>query len=282
MTTSMTVEPCSLSISCVVYDTDFNVLATTIESLKVALETAIQFNTLSNYKFSLINNQSTTPIFFQQAVTLAQSMLSNVEVISGHGNIGYGKANNLAIDNTNLDFHLILNPDVKLDSLAIHEGLSFLIAHPDVGLVAPNAFNEDGLPEYLGKRMPNPLIIFLRGINSNLLNRIFKRSLDWYTYKDKLPTNEPLSIELASGCFMLCKTDILKSVGGFSPEYFLYFEDFDLSRKIAIKVFLPSMRITHLGGKAATKEWKHIKFFLKSYWIFLQLRSYSRTRSKLD
>lgn len=270
------IEPCSLSISCVVYDTDYNILATTIESLKNALETAIQHNTLSHYSFSLINNQPTTPTFFQQATTLAKNMLNHVEIISGHGNIGYGKANNLVIHETNLDFHLILNPDVKLDSLAIHEGLRFLITHPNVGLVAPNAFNENGLPEYLCKRIPSPLIIFLRGINNRLLNRIFKRSLDWYAYKDKLPINEPLPIELASGCFMLCRTEILKSIGGFSPEYFLYFEDFDLSRKIAEKVFLPSMQITHLGGKAATKGLKHIRLFLTSYFIFLKL---SKTKS---
>lgn len=263
-------EPCSLSIGCVVYDTDYDVLATTIESLKVALETAIQHNTLSRYKFSLINNQLTTTAVFQQAAALAKSILNNVEIISGHGNIGYGRANNLVINTTNLDFHLILNPDVKLDPFAIREGLSFLTAHPDVGLIAPNAFNENHLPEYLCKRMPSPLIIFLRGINSSLLNSVFKRHLDWYTYKDKLPTNEPFPIELASGCFILCRTSILKSVGGFSPEYFLYFEDFDLSRKIAKKVFLPSMRITHLGGKAATKGLKHIKLFLKSYWIFIK------------
>lgn len=265
-------HPSTLSISCVVYDTEYNIIATTIESLKISLEIAIQNKILGDYIFSLINNQPTTPPFFQQATTLAKSILNNVDIISGHGNIGYGRANNLAIHKTNLDFHLILNPDVKLDPLAICEGIKFLLAHQDVGLVAPNAFNENGTPEYLCKRMPSPLIIFLRGINSTLLNRIFKRKLDWYTYKDKLPTSKPLPIELASGCFMLCRTEELKNIGGFSPEYFLYFEDFDLSRKIARKIFLPSMIITHLGGKAATKGWKHIKLFLTSYFIFLKLQ----------
>lgn len=270
MTTKSSTEPCSLSISCVVYDTDYHVLATTIESLKISLETAIQHKTLNAYKFSLINNQKLLLPVFQEAATLAKNILADTEIISGHGNIGYGRGNNLAIHKTNLDFHLILNPDVKLDPLAIHEGLSFLIANPDVGLVAPNAFNENGLPEYLCKRTPSPLIIFLRGFNNSLLNRIFKRSLDHYTYKDKLPTDKPMPIELASGCFMLCKTEELKRVGGFSPEYFLYFEDFDLSRKIKRKVFLPSMKIIHLGGKAATKGFKHIKLFLTSYLIFLR------------
>jgi len=270
MTTNKPIKSCTLSISCVVYDTDYEILAVTIESLKAALDKAIQLKSLQLYKFSLINNQTFMPDFFQRAAEFAQQTLENVEIISGHGNIGYGRGNNLAINKIDSEFHLILNPDVKLDTLAIDEGLKFLMIHDDVGLVAPNAFNEFDAPEYLCKRTPSPLIIFLRGFNNSLLNRIFKRSLDWYTYKDKLPTDQPMPIELASGCFMLCRTKELQDVGGFSPQYFLYFEDFDLSRKIKKKVFLPSMRIIHLGGKAATKGFKHIKLFLTSYLIFLR------------
>jgi len=259
-----------LSISCVVYDTDYDVLATTIESLFIALQEAIKQQTVSNYTFYLINNHPITSDSFQQAATLAQSMLSNTEIINGHGNIGYGRANNLAIHKSQAELHLILNPDVKLDKLAINEGVTFLMQHQDVDLVAPNATNSYGEEEYLAKRMPNPLIIFLRGINSSLLNKIFKRTLDWYTYQDKLPTSKPLEIKLASGCFMLCRASTLKKIGGFSPDYFLYFEDFDLSLRLAKKILLPSMKIVHLGGKSAKKGSTHIKLFLKSFFVFLK------------
>ena len=263
------IESTTLSVSCVVYDTGYDVLATTIKSLHNAIQEALKQNSLSNCTFYLINNHPTTPDSFQQAVTLAQNLFNDIEIINGHGNIGYGRANNLAINNSNSEFHLILNPDVKLDLLSLNEGITFLMLHQDVDLVAPQAINNNGENEYLAKRMPNPFIIFLRGINSPLLNKVFKKQLDWYTYKDKLPTSEPLEIELASGCFMLCRTKILKNLGGFSPDYFLYFEDFDLSRKMAKKILLPSMRITHLGGNTARKGLQHIKLFLKSYLIFL-------------
>jgi GT2 family glycosyltransferase len=263
-------ESTTLSVGCVVYDTDYNVLATTIESLHNACEEAVKQNNLNSCTFYLINNHPFPPESFQQAVALARTLFSNTEIINGHGNIGYGRANNLAINKSNSEFHLILNPDVKLDSFSLNEGITFLTQHQDVDLVAPHAINNHGENEYLAKRMPNPLIIFLRGMNSSLLNKVFKRQLDWYTYRDKLPTSEPLEIELASGCFMLCKTDTLKKVGGFSPEYFLYFEDFDLSLKMTKKILLPSMKIVHLGGKSAKKGSKHIKFFLKSFFLFLK------------
>lgn len=263
-------KPATLSVSCVVYDTNYEILATTIESLHIAVQEAVKHNTLNDCTFYLINNHPATPDSFEQVIVLAKSLFTNIEIINGHGNIGYGRANNLAINNSQSELHLILNPDVKIDTAAIDEGIRFLAQNPDVDLVAPEATNNLGENEYLAKRMPNPLIILLRGINNSTLNKIFKKQLDWYTYKDKLPTSEPLEIELASGCFMLCRTKILKEIGGFSPEYFLYFEDFDLSLRIAKKVLLPTMKIIHLGGKAAKKGSNHIKLFISSYLIFLK------------
>lgn len=266
---TVTCKHTSLSVSCVVYDTNYDILATTVESLHTAIQEAIKQKNLNDCSFYLINNNPTTPDSFLQAAVLAKSLFTKIEILNGHGNIGYGRANNLAINTSESDFHLILNPDVKIDIAAIDEAIKFLVQNPDIDLVAPNATNNSGEYEYLAKRTPNPLIILLRGINNTTLNKMFKKQLDWYTYKDKLPTSEPLDIELASGCFMFCRTKTLKKIGGFSPGYFLYFEDFDLSRRMEKKVLLPTMKIIHLGGNTARKGLKHIKLFLKSYLMFL-------------
>ena len=70
---------------------------------------------------------------------------------------------------------------------------------------------------------------------------------------------------------MLCRTELLQKVQGFDENYFLYFEDFDLSLrigKIADIVYLPSMRIVHAGGHAARKGIRHLLMFVKSAWYF--------------
>lgn len=265
-------SPTSISIGCVVYDTSLNILATTIKSLFEALQTAQNTHQISNYEFFLINNQTELASPTKDAFALAQQLMGEqAKLINGQGNLGYGRGNNLAINQCISDYHLILNPDVEMDKHALIEGIQFLQRNPGVGLVAPSATNENNEPEYLAKRSPNLLIIFLRGINNSFLNGIFKKQLDKYAYKDKFPVTSPMEIELASGCFMLCRTSVLKQVNGFSQEYFLYFEDFDLSRKISrlAKIYLlPEIRIIHLGGKAAKKGFKHIKMFLRSYFIF--------------
>jgi len=274
----MTTPPqisCSLSISCVVYDTPVDILKKTIESLSHALKYARDKGILSDFSFYLINNRTKITDAFNEASILASSKFNQLHILTGHGNIGYGRANNLAIKITNTDFHLILNPDVDLHQDSIFEGLSYLQKNPRVGLAAPTAYNPNGEIEYLAKRSPSPLVIILRGLNIYLLNRWFKQKLDWYTYKDKLPTNTPMKIELASGSFMLCSTAALKNIHGFSHKYFLYFEDFDLSRRLRKShdlVLLPSMIIVHHGGNTANKTINHQVAFLRSAVRFMLTR----------
>jgi hypothetical protein len=64
---------------------------------------------------------------------------------------------------------------------------------------------------------------------------------------------------------MLCRRAALEQVGGFHPDYFLYFEDFDLSLRLATVTrlaYAPQVRIVHLGGHTARKGWRHIGLFL--------------------
>jgi GT2 family glycosyltransferase len=72
---------------------------------------------------------------------------------------------------------------------------------------------------------------------------------------------------LASGCFMLVRTEALRAAGGFNDRYFLYFEDFDLSLRLGGQgrlIFNPAMRIVHHGGYAASKGNQHVRYFLRS------------------
>lgn len=263
--------PQSLSVSCVYYDTQIDVFEKTLLSITEAIGVAKQRTLLQHSELHLINNNPEKETLFLQTIEKHRESLGNVIIHNGRGNIGYGRANNIAINQTQCEYHLILNPDVITDSQAVRCGIEYFNAHPTASLVAPNASNEKEEIEYLAKRTPTLFIILLRGINSKFLNKVFEKKLARYAYKDKIPTDFPLEIELASGCFMLCRTETLKKVGGFSEEYFLYFEDFDLSRKIkrfSSLYYLPQMQIHHLGGYTARKGFKHTKLFLRSYLKF--------------
>jgi hypothetical protein len=74
-------------------------------------------------------------------------------------------------------------------------------------------------------------------------------------------------VPLASGCFMFARRDELAAVGGFSPDYFLYFEDYDLSIRLRRRsriAYVNRVRIVHHGGEAAKKGRTHVRLFLTS------------------
>ena len=91
--------------------------------------------------------------------------------------------------------------------------------------------------------------------------------LDRYEMRDRMEAEVVRDVPLASGCFMFARRDVLAAVGGFAPEYFLYFEDYDLSmriRRIAEIAYVGRVRIVHHGGEAARKGQKHVRHFFAS------------------
>lgn len=193
------------------------------------------------------------------------------ELLAGHGNLGYGRANNLVLPRLDSDFHLVMNPDVEVDRGALDAALAAMAGHPDVGLLAPAVFGEDGERQYLCKRYPSAWVLFLRGFAPAFLRRRFKRALDDYEMRDAIGERFLAGVPMASGCFMLLRTALFRRLGGFDERYFMYFEDFDLSVRVAREAaiaYLPGARIVHHGGEAAGKGPRHVGWFLRSAWRF--------------
>jgi GT2 family glycosyltransferase len=191
--------------------------------------------------------------------------------ISGQGNIGFGRAHNLVLEEVSSDFHLILNPDVDISTEGISNGLNFFTEHPECGLITPVTTDKDGQKQVLCKMYPTILDLTLRGFAPVWLKSIFSKRLDEYAMKGINTESVYWDPPIVSGCFMLFRTEVLKGLGGFDPRFFLYFEDFDLSlraSKITKVAYVPSVKIVHYGGEAARKGLKHIVFFVHSAVMF--------------
>lgn len=194
--------------------------------------------------------------------------VDTVRFIQPEKNLGYGRAHNLCMHQGS-DFHLILNPDVYLAPDALDAGLDYLQSHAsDTGMVTPYGYNNQAEPLFLSKRYPTVLDFLLRGFAPTALRKHFGKRLARYEMQYEYQLGQPCdTVEIASGCCMLLRSDLLQKTNGFCEDYFLYFEDFDLSvrlRQHAKIVFVPAMKIIHDGGHAASKGWWHIFQFARS------------------
>jgi GT2 family glycosyltransferase len=257
-----------LGIAIVTYAPDLPVLTETLDRLGRALMHARQRNLLAEAWLTLVDNGPGS-IWRERLQFILDSvgLPATVELLSGHGNIGYGAGHNLALDRHDLEFHLILNPDVLLAEDALSEGLAFLATHPSAGLLAPAVWDADGQRQYLCKAYPTVLDLVVRGFAPAWLKRWFHLRLERYELRDWIGETVRWDPPLVSGCFMLTRRDPLVRAGGFHRDYFLYFEDYDLSLRLAQHtrlVFVPAVRIAHRGGYAARKGFRHIGLFARS------------------
>ena len=194
-----------------------------------------------------------------------------VEVIRSERNVGFGGGHNLAILSPNAadtDFHLVLNPDVELDDAALYRAVDYLEAHPKVVAIVPWAMNSDGAPSYLAKAEPSVIVLFLRAYLPWVRLPALRRRLDRYELRPESEQQRTLeNVPMASGCFLVARSAVLRELGGFSPDYFLYFEDFDLSirmRRHGRVDFVPDVRLIHHGGNVARKGLRHLLMFARS------------------
>ena len=256
----------SLSISIVCYHPDLALLKKTLDSVYAAVIAGNASATLS-----LVDNGNQQSAL---ASLLNESRWQpNATLISNPVNVGFGAANNQVILMSTTDYHLVLNPDVEVEVDALAVGLHYLKTHPDVVAVSPACVNGSGEVERLCKRYPSVLVLLLRGFTPRWVKRIFSPKLAAYECEDLLTPGQPIAVPLISGCFILARTNALKKIQGFDEKYFLYFEDFALSRALSTSGELhhvPSCKIVHHGGYAARKGLRHILLFLRSAVSFFQ------------
>ena len=181
-------------------------------------------------------------------------------------NVGYGRGHNWAIQRVqNSKYHLILNPDIIVNSATIKSLINFMDKNSDIGMICPKVLNEDSSIQPLNKRYPTVYDLFIRRFLPKKLHGLFKNRLAWYETRD-IGYDTIHEVEFMTGCFMFCRTSVLKGVGGFDPRYFMYFEDCDLGRKFQNNgyrtVYYPNATVTHLWERASHKS-------IKMAWVLI-------------
>jgi GT2 family glycosyltransferase len=260
-------------VAVVTYRCDIELFERALRSLSRAVERArLEQDVRGPVPLHVIDNgPAQSAAALQRAFAAWDTAQGPITVHSGHGNVGYGRGNNVVLGELESEAHLIMNPDVELDQSALSAALRSLERYPEVGLVAPAVSGDDGACQFLCKRYPSVWVLFLRGFAPAALRRRFDHAIAHYEMRDVIGETFVERVPLASGCFMLVRTALFTRLGGFDPRFFMYFEDYDLSMRVgreAAIAYVPEARIVHHGGEAARKGWRHVAWFVTSAWRF--------------
>ncbi|MEJ5245280.1 MAG: glycosyltransferase [Bacteroidota bacterium] len=191
------------------------------------------------------------------SVEYLRPLFPEIEFIALHENIGFARANNIGIEKAKGKYLLILNPDTLLRNDTLQVMFDFMETHKDCGIAGCKVLNPDGSFQVACRRgFPTPWVAFskLFGLQSLFPNSpVFARYNQLYRSID-----DTYEVDAVIGAFMFCRTDLIKKVGGFAPEFFMYGEDLDLCRQVKLQgwkvMYVHTTSIIHYKGESTKRS----------------------------
>jgi N-acetylglucosaminyl-diphospho-decaprenol L-rhamnosyltransferase len=174
-----------------------------------------------------------------QSASKAKSLWPQAIVLEHSKNIGFGAANNRALDKVKTPFAFLLNPDCELTLSQLSDLMNAADEFPDAAVIAPQLLNEKGLLE-VNYRWP----------------------ITYWLSKGP-GASAPASVGFICGAAMLFRIEKFSLIGFFDENFFLYYEDDDLCLKLfkaqLSMVIIPSVLVLHRsrGSVKGPNPWRN-------------------------
>jgi O-antigen biosynthesis protein len=207
-----------------------------------------------------------------------------VKTVLNTQNLGFSKANNLAIRKSTGQYVLLLNPDTVVEESTFRKVIAFMDEHPEAGGLGVKMIDGRGkfLPE--SKRgLPTPSVAFSKIFG---LSKLFPRSKLFGAYHlGYLDPDKIHQVDVLSGAFMLLRRETLDKTGLLDEDYFMYGEDIDLSYRITKagykNYYFPETRIIHYKGESTKKSSVNYVLVFYNAMVIFARKHFSRGNADL-
>lgn len=197
----------------------------------------------------------------------------NVKFIANDENVGFSKANNMAIRQATGKYVLLLNPDTFVGENVFRECLRVMESNEKAGGIGVKMLNSNGSFAFESRRgLPTPMTSFYK--ISGLCNRFPYSRLFGKYYLRYLDENEVNRIDIISGAFMWLRREALNKSGLLDETFFMYGEDVDMSYRITKSgyenYYVPAP-ILHYKGESTKKDsFRYVYVFYEAMVIFFK------------
>lgn len=245
-----------------------------------AIKSVYDFTKNINLEIIVVDNNS-----IDNSVIEIRKKYPNILIIENKKNLGFGRANNLAMELAKGKYFFFLNTDTYLLNNAIEILYEFMenLENKNVAVVGAKLVKPDYGYCVSDARFPN-FKLFVKG---SFLKYFYNKSyyINEYYNPIKSDINYPYETDYVSGADFFIRKEIINKVGGFDKRFFLYAEETELTYRIkkiipsAKCLIIPKARIVHIGQSSRNgHESKKYKYqFIKSTSIY-----YCLTKSKLS
>lgn len=186
-----------------------------------------------------------------------QPLFPSVRWIALDENLGFGRANNVGLEHASGRYVLYLNPDTIIGADTLSVMCRFLDEHPKTGMAGCKVLNPDGSFQVACRRgLPTPWVSFCKLFG---LQRLFPSSKLFAGYNlTYLPVDATYAVDALIGAFMVGRTELMRSLGGFDPAFFMYGEDIDLCYRVQQAgyevTYVHTTSIVHYKGESTKRS----------------------------
>lgn len=168
---------------------------------------------------------------------------------------GFGENHNYAFQQSNGNFFIVVNPDIRLNDFKMSEMLAPL-DDPKVGVVGPLVMDSSNKYQDSARKFPT-----VRRIVSRLISKHDEVDYAW--------GKEPFHVDWMGGMFLIFRRETFANVGGFDHQrFFMYFEDVDICERLwrcgYSVVLQPRVCVVHDAQRASRRDMKHLIWHLTS------------------
>jgi GT2 family glycosyltransferase len=220
----------------------------------------VSLNNNSSYHLVIVNNSI-------EDKNISYLAGEKVKIIEAGDNLGFGKGCNLGLDwiyQQDADAIVwLINPDAYLLPDSLEKAVQFFQQYPEVAIAGTEIYEPDG-KMWFGWGKFNPQIGTINVVEESL------------NYEDK-PYLVP---DWVTGCSLLIHLSNFSSCPHFDPDYFLYYEDFDFSRRYAnqghLVVVTNQIKIIH-EPSSITLRYGYLRLTHNIYSYLLSLEKHTNS-----
>ena len=207
------------------------------------------------------------------SVDFVSKRFPKVNYVESNHNLGFARANNLAIRDSDSEYVLLLNPDTIVCEDTISKMLDFMDQHPKAGAAGVCMLKADGEKAMESRRgVPTPMTAFYK--MTGLCRRFPQSHRYGHYYMGYLPWDKPVQIEVISGAFCLLRRQALDQVGLLDEAFFMYGEDIDLSYRLLKggyeNWYVPEVILHYKGESTQKSSFRYVHVFYEAMLIFFR------------
>lgn len=238
-----------------------------------AIESFLKYHR-DNFEIILVDNNSTEP----QAAKIADEF-ANLKFIRCEKNLGFGAANNLAVQKSSGDILLFLNNDVIITSEFIKRIVDEFSGDSSIGIIGPKLFNRDKSLQLSCGKLPSIGTEFFDKILYSAIDKKNKFAQSYINRKYVRKAEQ----EWVTGAALFITRKLFTELNGFDDSFFMYFEDKDLCARVAAVgkkiLYFSESSLIHLRGGSFNGP--NQKFLLQKY-RESQILYYQKHKSKFQ